>query len=204
MSQQLYTIVSLSARYFFVAMLFIIVIRSYIWLRRDNAAFKKYRDSIAAAGVVGEAKVLFGNSEIQTGQRFEIYREGIIGRSKNCDMRVLSKYIAKRQLYYRLDEGMGLYVEPLHSGDISINAFKIDKKTRNAYIINGSILKLADISLQFFFYPGFSIPTLSPEEMNTVMDNVSKLYYIVPNLPNPNELTALNENIIEEINEREE
>lgn len=204
MSQELYTIISLAARYFFIFLLLIIVIRSYIWLKRDNAAFKKYQNSIAAAGVVGEAVVLFGNANMHAGDRLEIYREGIIGSSKNCDMRIISPNISKRLIYYRIEDGIGLYVEPLHNSDISINAFSINNNTRNAYIINGSILKMADVSLQFFFYPGFSIPTLSPSEMQKVKENVLALYY---GNTKPPQLEANSENAdleISDINENKE
>lgn len=176
MSQELYTILSLAARYFFVFMLLIILIRAYIWLRKDNNTLKQFKKSLLSAGVVGEARIIIANSNNSIGDVLPVYREGIIGSSKNCDLRLNSEHIRKRQIYYRLDEGLGLYTEPLHNGDISINAFNIDKNTRNAYIINGSVLKIADIAVQIFFYPGFSVPTLSPSEMQAVVENVRHMY----------------------------
>lgn len=202
MTEDLFRILSLSARYFFVFMLFFIVLRSYIWLKRDNASFKLYQKSVANAGVIGEAVVIFGGSTLQTGKRFNIYREGIIGSGKNCDLQLNSRFIHKRQAYYRLETGVGLYLELLHNGDISINAFEIDKNVKNAYIINGSILKLADVAIQVFFYPGFSVPTLSPSEMQTVMENVRILYNSQLGVPQVAQATI--ENDMELLNSKDD
>lgn len=63
---------------------------------------------------------------------------------------------------------------------------------------------MADVSLQFFFYPGFSIPTLSPSEMQKVQENVLALYY---GNTKPPQLEANSENAdleISDINENKE
>ncbi len=168
MNQEIYQILSLAARYWFVFLLFVIVLRGFVWLRRDVRAWKRYQKSVPSAGVVGEAVVIFGNEALPQATKIEVLREGILGKHKVCDICLPSEKIKKRSLYFRLDEGKGLYISLLQNNYVALNNFVVDKKSNAAYVVNGSVLQVEDILLKFYFYTGYGIPTLSNEDMRFV------------------------------------
>ncbi len=177
MNNEVYQIMSLAARYWFIFLLVVIVLRCFIWLKRDTNAWKRYVQSVPSAGIVGEAVVLIGNDALPAGTKLEVPREGLIGSGRISDIILPSPLIAKRQIYFRLDELKGLYIETLSNAIIELNAFPVTRRSNNAYIVNASILKVEDIYLKFYFFVGFGVPTLDPAEAEAIEANVLQTYY---------------------------
>lgn len=159
MSQASFEILSLTARYWFIFLIAIIVYRSIFWLVRDNRNFKKRLKSVPSAGKVGECVVLVGNDDVAQGQNFNIVREGTIGSALGCDIILKSKAIKKHQIYFRFEENKGLFIRTLSSEPVSLDGEAISKKTKNAIIVNGSSLKISNIELKFYFFGGLGVPT---------------------------------------------
>lgn len=157
MSQELYSILALGARYWFLLLLLLIVWCAYVWFRKDMQAWKNYVKAVPSTGMAGEIVVLRGDEKLPTGKQFILPREGLIGRSRICDIQLPSNSISKRQLYFRLDENKGLYLKNLHKSPILLDGQPLSKKANASYLFHGSKLEIGGYLLQFFFYSGFGV-----------------------------------------------
>jgi len=185
MTNEIYQILALAARYWFIFLLLVIVLRSYVWLKRDTAAWKSYVRSVPSAGIVGEAIVLVGNEALPAGTKLEVPREGLIGSGRISDIMLPSRLVGKRHMYFRLDELKGLYIEPLRHGHIELNTYPVTRRSNNAYIVNASILRVEDIYLKFYFFVGFGVPSLDPQEAAAVEAAVMQAYFAGPSVSQP-------------------
>lgn len=157
MSQELYSILALGARYWFLLLLLLIVWRAYVWFRKDMQAWQNYVKAVPSSGMVGEIIVLRGDEKLPTGKQIILPREGLLGYSRICDVQLPSTSISKRQLYFRLEENKGLYIKSLHQRPIVVDGEPLPKKGKSSYLFHGSKLEIGGYLLQFFFYSGLGV-----------------------------------------------
>ncbi|NMD38745.1 MAG: FHA domain-containing protein [Christensenellaceae bacterium] len=172
MTKEVFELTSLAARYWFVFLLFVIVIRSFLWLGRDNRAWTRKVKSVPSAGNVGEAIVLVGNSQVPQGQIISIPREGDMGSGHGCDIQIKSQLVKKHHLCFRFEENKGLYIQIISNAKVVVDHIELSGKNKKAYILHGSYLVIGDVQLKFLFFAGLGVP-YAPNAANEA--------YMVPN-----------------------
>lgn len=161
MPKELYELIALSLRYFFIFILALIAFRCYFWQSKDKRAWKRFKKALPSAGFVGEIYVVYGNDKLKANTRIDLPQEGVIGNSLICDVILPSKNISKRQAYFRLDINEGLYLELLDNSEIMVDDLQLNKKHQKAYVLHGSELRLAEFKLKVFFYRDTGIKPVS-------------------------------------------
>ncbi len=121
MSQNLYEIVALAARYAFAGLMVLIVLRAWRITLVDSRRAATLRHLSPSTGISGELVVLEGDEKARRGMKYPVIKEGMIGTSRRADIRVRHSSVRRRHAYFQLTED-GLFVRthagaPMRDGD---------------------------------------------------------------------------------------
>ena len=153
MSPQAYELISMLMRYVFVLIGLMIVWRSYRWLRRDARAYRKEMRSLPDAGLVGEMV------NLATGEAQPLPREGVIGASRECDIRLKGPGIERNHARFEFEDGKGLKIIPLRRANLLVNGMALRGP---AYALHGTQLELGGVPLRVRLFAGLNIPYPAP------------------------------------------
>lgn len=101
-SQNLYELVALAARYLFAALMVLIVARAWRLTIIDSRRAKTLRRLSPETGISGELIVMAGDGKARRGMRYPVIREGLIGTSREADIRIRHSSIRRRHAYFQL------------------------------------------------------------------------------------------------------
>ena len=109
MSDGLYEILALAARYFFAGLFLLIVLRAWRVTVRDARRARKLRRLSPQTGLSGELVVLEGEGRARRGMRYPVIREGTLGSARSADVRVRHPSVRPRHARFELtEEGLAL------------------------------------------------------------------------------------------------
>ena len=109
MSDGLYEILALAARYFFAGLFLLIVLRAWRVTVRDARRARKLRRLSPQTGLSGELVVLEGEGRARRGMRYPVIREGTLGSARSADVRVRHPSVRPRHARFELtEEGLSL------------------------------------------------------------------------------------------------
>ena len=112
MSDGLYEILALAARYFFAALFLLIVFRAWRITLKDGRRAKKLRRWAPETGLSGELMVVEGDERAKRGMRYPVIREGVLGSGRAADVRIRHSSVRNRHARFELTED-GLLVTAL-------------------------------------------------------------------------------------------
>lgn len=144
-----YELLSLFMRYIFIGLGVLILWRAYRWMRRDSRAYKKQMRALPDAGLVGEMV------ELATGQSQPLPREGIMGASRDCDIRVRGAGVRARHALFFFEEGKGLKVTPIRGAGVLMAGVELRGP---AHALHGTQLQLGDALLRVRLFAGLNVP----------------------------------------------
>lgn len=113
-SQNLYEIIALGARYVFAGLMLLIVLRAWRITLVDSRRAATLRHLSPQTGISGELVVIEGDEKARRGMKYPVIREGMIGSSRRADIRVRHSSVRRRHAYFQLTED-GLYIRT-HAG----------------------------------------------------------------------------------------
>ena len=102
MNENAYELVALAMRYFFAAMMVLIVLRAGRGALVDSRRAAKLRRLSPSTGITGELIVTEGDGKIRRGTRYPVIQEGIIGSSRKADISVRHPAVRRRHAYFQL------------------------------------------------------------------------------------------------------
>lgn len=151
----IYRFLALTMRYWFLALMVIIVIRCYRWYRLERRNLKKSMQLLPDAGYIGELVVITGNDKLPAGTAISIPREGTLGVSRVNDIVVSDPNVSARHLWFRFDEERGLSVHPLSKNAANVDGKMITGSKQTAMMIHGSRLYVGSLELRLRLFAGF-------------------------------------------------
>lgn len=156
MPEEIYEVIALGARYWFVLLGGLIVWRSFRWLRKDRRAKHRRLRQLPDAGMVGEMVVLAGSDELPEGMTVPVPREGTLGFVRTCDMVVPVEGVAKRHLDFSFRNGVGLVVYPWRGCACVVDGQRLTCRDRcSRYPMHhGSRLEIGDAVLRLRVFAG--------------------------------------------------
>ncbi len=154
MAAESYEILSLLMRYVFVLLGFLILWRSFRWLRKDRRYYRSEMKRLPDAGYVGEIV------DLDTGQVFPLPREGVIGSGRQADIQLSGRGIGRRMADFAFAEGKGLRIEPLRRGLFALDGCNF---ARTVYALHGSVLQIQRRYLKVRFFAGLDVPERAAE-----------------------------------------
>ena len=102
MSQSVYELMALAARYVFAALMVLIVLRAWRLTIVDSRRTQTLRRLSPETGLSGELIVLEGDGQARRGMRYPVIREGMIGSSRGADVRVRNGSVRRRHAWFQL------------------------------------------------------------------------------------------------------
>lgn len=156
MSTELYETIAQGARYWFLFLMVIIVLRCYFWLMRDRKERRRRLRLLPDAGFVGELVVLSSSSEeLQEGDELPLPCEGFIGKLRTCDVVVPEPSIGKRHAWFSYERNRGVLIEPLFGKTLKVDGATIENRRQTIYLKHGSRLTLGECELRLRMFAGF-------------------------------------------------
>ena len=149
MSSEAYELLSMLMRYVFVLIGMLIVWRSYRWLRRDAKAYKKEMRSLPDAGLVGEIV------NLKTGEAQPLPREGTIGSSRDCDIRVKESGVKRQHARFEFEDGKGLKIIPVRRSAMLLSGVEMNGP---GHALHGTQLQIGNTLLRVRLFAGLKVP----------------------------------------------
>ena len=120
LSQSVYELIALGARYVFSALMVLIVARAWRNTVIDSRKAETLRRFSPETGLSGELVVIDGDEQARRGMKYPVIREGLIGSSRRADIRIRHSSVRRRHATFQLTE-RGLSVRaidgaPLYDG----------------------------------------------------------------------------------------
>lgn len=158
MTREVYEVIALAARYLFVFLGVVIVLRSFLWLRKDRAEKHRRLRALPDAGMIGELVVLRGSGDLPEGMSVPVPREGVLGFVRGCDMVIPCSGVRKRHLDLRFEDGNGLLVIPRSGCEASVDGHLLNCRSRFSEhpMVHGSVLEVGDAVLRLRLFSGIS------------------------------------------------
>ena len=150
MSPQAYELLTMLMRYVFVFIGLMIVWRSLRWLRRDARAYRKELRSLPDAGLVGEMV------NLNTGEAQPLPREGVIGSSRECDIRLKGQGVMRNHARFEFEDGKGLKIIPLRRASTLLNGTPLHGSA--GYALHGTQLQAGAVPLRVRLFAGLKVP----------------------------------------------
>lgn len=161
LSASLYELISLAARYWFVALVVVIVLVSFTWMWQDRLADHRRRAELPDAGMIGYFEVLQGGEGLAEGTMIPIPREGILGYIRGCDVCIPVSGIRSIHADYEFLEGKGIYLLPRKGCTLAVNGVILTHRSdpRANPLHHHQVLTLGDAVLRLLLFAGIDEPT---------------------------------------------
>ena len=169
MPDDLYEILSLGMRYWFLLLGALIVWRSFRWLRKDRREKHRRLRQLPDAGMIGELVVLVGSDELPEGTAIPVPREGVLGFLRTCDVVVPVPGVAGHHIDFSFQNGKGLLMTPWRGQTCQVDADELTHRSRGSRfpMHHGSRLFVGDAVLRLRLFAGLETtahPAFAPDE----------------------------------------
>lgn len=160
MPQEIYEIIALGARWWFILLGVLIVLRAFGWLRRDGRRAKRRLRQLPDAGMVGEMVVVIGNKELEAGMVMTVPREGTLGSYRSCDLVIPAEGVAPAHCDFSFVDGQGLLLYPRRRCPVKIDGEEFIRrgKAKKHPMSHGSRLQVGDAVLRLRLFEGLDAP----------------------------------------------
>lgn len=186
MSGELYALIALAARYWFVALIVILLFRGWRMTVSDNRRAKLIREWMGQTGCVGE---WIANPGARKRVSYPIPREGVLGSARSADVRIRHRDLRRAHAHFELREG-GLLVKPLGSAQLSVGGGHTGEAV---FLQNGDVLSIGGLQLMLVLFDAQDAEDEAPDEWFEVSrepdetdgdereeDDVSSIAYAAP------------------------
>ena len=143
MSQSVYELLALGARYVFAGLMLLIVLRAWRITLIDSRRAATLRRMSPQTGISGELMVLEGDEKARRGMKYPVIKEGMIGSSRRADIRIRHSSVRRRHAYFQLTEE-GLSVRT-HAGAPMADAW--GRPARSLLLPDGGEFTLGRVAL---------------------------------------------------------
>lgn len=181
MGETTYELLSLGLRYWFILLIFLTLLRCYFLMRSDRRAYLQTLRQLPDAGLIGEVV------NLATGEGQPLPREGMIGASRSCDIRVPG--LRHREMEFVFRPGFGVKLIPIHrKHHVLIDSEPLIKGVD--YALHGTVLDIRGTQLRFRLFAGLDLPMrqtpFAPEAQVTQRPfDVQEPLPIITSIPEP-------------------
>ena len=143
MSQNVYELIALAARYCFAALMVLIVLRAWRLTIVDSRRAQTLRRLSPETGLSGELIVMEGDQQARRGMRYPVIREGMIGSARRADIRIRHSSVRRRHAWFQLtDEGLSIRA---HAGALMRD--RRGKPVKEIVLKDGGVISIGRVRL---------------------------------------------------------
>lgn len=169
MPEDIYEVLALGLRYWFVLLGVLMVWRSFVWLRKDRRAQHRRLRRLPDAGMVGELVVRRGSRELPEGTVIPVPREGVLGFLRTCDLVVPVEGVAGKHADFSFEEGVGLLIRPWRGLTCRVEGEELTPRSRPREnpLCHGDTLEVGEAALRLRLFAGLEATrraALAPDE----------------------------------------
>ncbi len=157
MPAEIYEIVALAARFWFLFLMALIVWRSYRWYAKERRQRKKRLRILPDAGFIGELVVTKGAGDLAEGAVLSVPFEGTLGFVRSNDICVPAPNVARRHLWFSYDAKAGLVLTALGHNDFSVDERTIGQDPGGLCMQHGSRLYIGEAELRLRMFAGYEV-----------------------------------------------
>lgn len=156
MPADIYEIIALGARWWFLLLGALIVLRAFGWLRRDSKRTKRRLRQLPDAGMIGEMVVVCGSDELEEGMVMPVPREGTLGCFRSCDMVVPADGVAPQHCEFSFVNGKGLLIYPRRRCSVTVDGEEFTglRRAKKHPMTHGSRLQIGGAVLRLRLFEG--------------------------------------------------
>ena len=154
MNSDLYALISLAARYWFVALIVVLLFRGWRMTVADNRRAKLLREWMGQTGCVGE---LILNPGSKKRVSYPIPREGVLGSAVSADVRIRHRDMQRAHAHFELREG-GLLMKPMGRAELKVGGGFTGEAV---FLEDGDVLTIGKLQLMLVL---FDAPAEEEEE----------------------------------------
>lgn len=100
MRAELYELIAMAMRYFFCALMLLIMLRAWRITVTDARKASRLRRMSPQTGICGEFLVIRGEGKVREGMRWPVIREGLIGSAGRADVRLKSTSVRRGHAFF--------------------------------------------------------------------------------------------------------
>ena len=145
MTSDLYALIALAARYWFVALIVTLLFRGWRMTVADNRRAKLLREWMGQTGCVGE---LILNPGSKKRVSYPIPREGVLGSGVSADVRIRHRDIERAHAHFELREG-GLLMKPMGRAALSVGGGFTGE---SVFLEDGDVLTIGKLQLMLVLF----------------------------------------------------
>lgn len=145
MNSDLYALIALAARYWFVALIVVLLFRGWRMTVADNRRAKLLREWMGQTGCVGELILSPGSRKRVS---YPIPREGVMGSGRAADVRIRSRELMRAHAHFELREG-GLLIRPLGKAELSVGG---GFSGESVFLRDGDVLSIGRLQLMLVLF----------------------------------------------------
>jgi hypothetical protein len=144
-NSDLYALIALAARYWFVALIVVLLFRGWRMTVADNRRAKLLREWMGQTGCVGE---LIANPGAKKRVSYPIPREGVLGSGRAADVRIRHRDLKHAHAHFELREG-GLLIRPLGKAELSVGG---GFSGESVFLQDGDVLTIGKLQLMLVLF----------------------------------------------------
>lgn len=178
-SPEVFTVLSLGARYLFALMGLLIVARAFLWLASDRRGYRERLRNMPGSGLIGELVVISGGGALDEGTFFPVPREGTLGAVRSCDLVIPCPGVHRVHLDFAWRDGEGLVIRPRSGCTAAVNRTPVQYGSSEAApsLVHGSFLQVGSVLLRLRVYAAldhsagefsFDAPSSVPPESSRI------------------------------------
>ena len=156
MATELYEVLSLGMRYWFVLLGVLIVLRTFMWLWGDHRKRHRRLQGLPDAGLVGELVVIEGNEDMPAETSLPLPYEGTLGFVRSCDVVIPCEGVGRQHLDFSFQPHTGILVYPRRGQSCVVDGVEMHarSKAKLSPLHHGSILQIGGIKLKVRLFAG--------------------------------------------------
>jgi hypothetical protein len=154
LNSDLYALIALAARYWFVALIVVLLFRGWRMTVADNRRAKLLREWMGQTGCVGE---LILNPGSKKRASYPIPREGVLGSAVSADVRIRHRDMQRAHAHFELREG-GLLMKPMGRAELKVGSGYTGDAV---FLEDGDVLTIGKLQLMLVL---FDAPAEEEEE----------------------------------------
>ena len=147
MSSEVYAVAAYAMRYWFLALIVLLILRSLRFVMRDSRRLRRLRRRLPDAGSIGEWIV------VPSGEALPAPPEGWLGADASCDVRIAAPDVPPQAARFSLKKD-GLHVVPFRGCALYADGEPVG---REAVLVHGSTLQSGDTVLQLRIFAGIRL-----------------------------------------------